>query len=1412
MNFIKNNIRWIAMAVLALVIVGAVLLLLQDDTSSNNKGEGTKVESTDTDKDKDDKDEADEEVKEPNVLKEDGVEAVAIGIEIGKTKYDGNLGTITYDKPGVIIYDSIRKEEINLFFTTSGGKYDNISVIGKGLKQWEEGGIYVNNYKESVAVVKYAEKAYFIYFSNDGSPVVEIKKGDRVSIQGTLLDGEGGRAIFLPVTYEYRGGTDWVIVSREPITPQQKPARHVTTKIVGPTEGRQDRNLFFTLQDGCPLEGDLPITVWDWTDGGIYVDGERVSVPLTKWGLKNYYIYAAFDNWATMNPVKGTRVGIEGTLTDGKNSLTIEPITFEHLGDGKWKVISRDPVIPEVDRKHELKPGEKEVYQYGNYRADKNLFFATSANDKVAYDEGWKVYYAATTNGGVYVDGVRNTGFVLVKTSANGYMLWMEHGGVTPKAGMKITVQGTFKQASGNGEDEITFHPADYEYNGKGWKLVSRNGIKLDRPQPEAGEKEVYLYEDYHTNDKNLHFATSSNDTVPHGNWSVLYKATTGGIFINGVRDAGAVFMKNGENSYLVYMPHLGIDGDVAIGTQIHIEGKFADHITGENPITYHPATFEYDGSNWKLISRESILDRPQPEAGEKEVYLYEDYHANDTNMYFGTSDNDTVPYGSWSVLYKATTGGIFINGVRNAGAVFMKNGENSYLVYMPHLGIDGTPAVGTRIHIEGKFADHITGENPITYHPATFEYDGSNWKLISRESILDRPQPEAGEKEVYLYEDYHANDANMYFGTSDNDAVPYGEWTVLYKATDEGGIYINGVRNAGAVFMKVGANNYLVYMPHLSINGTPAVGTRIHIQGTFVDNTTGQNPITYHPATFEYDGSSWQLVSRDPIVEVETETELTLTTTTVANRDVTYIAADKNLVAGFVASNNVVLADSDYYYPLEGGIYVNGATEPVDNYITKSQLHGSYVYIWWNNAAVGFSQSGKEIAVEEGTKIVIDGLYGKDGQETTFRVNNAKFIYLNGRWASYEEEIAPNAYQYNLTVPAVELRFADMLPGSMTTTPGDTIQDYVGGIYVNDSTTPVRDIRLQFIGSIPAEQLYNITAANMKAYVGAANLTADGTDIKAGTKVRICGVFRHQSSREMVVLIDKTYVYQQNSNGGYDWFNYVAPEPVEADVEYTLTAFAVSNRNVSNNQTPDKNLVAGIKASNNTNVGTSDVYKPLEGGIYVNGSTTPMDNYITKSGNYIYIWSNNTGVGFAQAGKEIAITEGTKLVINGIYGAEGQDAYFEIKDAKFIFLDGKWVSYTATPNVSAVPYNQTGAVAELVFAGAFPEGLPQGWRHEIQDYAGGIYINDSETPLRDIRLYAMGSGYKYNIITTSMRTYMGAANLEADGTTIKAGTKIRICGVFRAANSTSDVVFIDHTYIYKQNSNGGYDWFDYTE
>ena len=882
--FIQENTKRIALAVLTLVIAVSIVLLLPEESSPSNNDnnnetlvEGNQnednkddanVDSNDTTQDQNDQNkddtnaDANQDTQDKNESKEDkedllndNVKPENIGIQMGNTKYDDDMGIVTYEEEGVIIYNSVRDDEANLFFATDQTEHDTIGSILKGLKTWEEGGLYVNNYKEDIAFFKHAENGWYVYFTNDGAPIVKLKPGDRISIQGTLTDGQGGKVTFLPVTFEYTGTKVWPIVSREPIVPQEKPPKHITTRVIGATEGRVDRNLFFTLEEICPIGPSLPMTIWDWTEGGIYVDGRRVSVPITKWGGQYFYIYAAFDGWLTMNPVKGTRVGIQGTMTDGKNSTTIEPVTFEHDGEGNWTVVSRDQVIPETDIKHEIQPGEKEVYLYDNYRADHNLHFSSSSNDTVPHGN-WSVLYSATT-GGIYVDGVKNNGGLFMKNSPNGYMVYMPHLGITPVEGMRITIQGTFADHYTR-ENETTYHPATFEFDGKGWYMVSREELDDGNPKPSEGEKEVYLYEDYKV-DKTIWFTSSTNDTVPSdAGWACLYRATTGGVYINGKKSDVPVLVKTGPNQYIVPLGGWGINPEE--GMKVTIQGAFKMD-GGSEEIIYHPATFEFDGQGWKLVSREEVdEDRPQPEEGEKEVYLYEDYRAGDSTINFTSSSNDTVPHGNWSVVYSATAeGGVYINGTKKDGVVIMKNGENFYQLWMGHIA-GYTPASGDQIHIEGTFTN---GTETITYHPATFEYDGSGWKLVSRESIQandsTRPQPGEGEEEVYIYEKVGVEDSNLSFETSSNDTVPHnGDWSVTYAAKD-GGIYVNGTKNEALVLVKTSANGYLIYFPSGSVTVTE--GMEVVIQGTFEH---GSNQITYHPVTFKYEGNTWKLISRE--------------------------------------------------------------------------------------------------------------------------------------------------------------------------------------------------------------------------------------------------------------------------------------------------------------------------------------------------------------------------------------------------------------------------------------------------------------------------------------------------------------------------------------------------------------------
>ena len=518
------------------------------------------------------------------------------------------------------------------------------------------------------------------------------------------------------------------------------------------------------------------------------------------------------------------------------------------------------------------------------------------------------------------------------------------------------------------------------------------------------------------------------------------------------------------------------------------------------------------------------------------------------------------------------------------------------------------------------------------------------------------------------------------------------------------------------------------------------------------------------------YDGTVFDGTTREDVVFTE-------------KLPVAEITVDAQNGLGFTTTGTDSFA-TGVMTPIEGGIYVNGTLS--ETATLEKTAANTYVIN-------GVSKAADTIVKVE----------GKYGTATHFADIFVAYAYEGGswdRWAMaktkfvglkpFAEVFGEETYQHGKYL-ACSIA-AENVKGANTWYSFMGLYSIAGGVYTETAGVKTKaGIEIGLDSTTYGANLHIDSRS-----VALPNAVVEGTILTFTGVIGNAGLLANETP---ILVEGVSFVFK---NG--QWNTYV---PARYDVEYTLTPFAITNMGTA----ADKTLVASITASNGTVIKDSNGYYPVEGGIYVNDSKVPMDNYVTVSGGHLYIWSANPAFGFIQTGKEIAIEEGTRIIINGVYGnPDEQDAYFKISNAEFMFLDGKWVNYTQEVDASIYNYGTDYSYAELRFKNSFPSSLG---RNSLYDCAGGIYVGDSTTPIRNIELVSLATGIYY-MSKEQIATYLGSeytyTYTRPNGKQtigVVEGTKITIRGVFRATTSTNDVIYINHTYVHN-----GCEWQDYTE
>ena len=298
---------------------------------------------------------------------------------------------------------------------------------------WSSGGIYVNGQRVNVAMIKYAATAYMIYFTwgNEVTPIA----GTEVKIDGTMTDGTNA-VTFLPTSFVYDGTSKWIKYDEnKEVTISEDPSK----------EGKE---LFFTVSgnDTIAKYNDL---LWSWKYGGVYVNDSETSVtggvPLIKHSATGYYVYFGFGNYATVNPVEGMKVKIDGILTDGTNEVKFLPATFLYNGT-KWIKYDKEVTMSAV--------------------ANQGTNLVLIANEDTQIADGW---YAPTYGGFYKADGTYV--YIPMQKAGNYYFFWQNGmpSDLPLQEGLTLTLDAVYKDATYT----VKFNRVTFRFDGANWETVT---------------------------------------------------------------------------------------------------------------------------------------------------------------------------------------------------------------------------------------------------------------------------------------------------------------------------------------------------------------------------------------------------------------------------------------------------------------------------------------------------------------------------------------------------------------------------------------------------------------------------------------------------------------------------------------------------------------------------------------------------------------------------------------------------------------------------------------------------------------------------------------------------------------------------------------------------------------------------
>ncbi len=441
------------------------------------------------------------------------------------------------------------------------------------------------------------------------------------------------------------------------------------------------------------------------------------------------------------------------------------------------------------------------------------------------------------------------------------------------------------------------------------------------------------------------------------------------------------------------------------------------------------------------------------------------------------------------------------------------------------------------------------------------------------------------------------------------------------------------------------------------------------------------------------------------------------------------------------------------------GGVYVDG--ELMANCPIIKWIDGVRYYIELN---------GSTISVQEGTKVTLDGIYGRNELDTqdgyTVKFNKTTFLYTNNAWKKIVEEETDPSVTADITLDVtLEAGDKNMLwvkgdkddqmtdPGSGWNTSAERV---TGGIYVDGTLDTSR--YLMKLGGQYAIGLNGTNAVN----------------VVPGTTIVLDGIYKDYATDYKVQFNKATFEYTQDG-----WRQVEEAERVPDD---NVTPYlAVGDANMITLWTD--------KVDNLPSEGGWCLQNRVNGGIYVNGVLIRHCPFV-KQNETTYL------IPLADAGVANDITEGSTVVLDGIYGPEEYQVKFN--KAVFQYIEGKFQQiFTADAIVDPAGSNPTDGI---YFYTNVPDGLAIGegdgiWAIHHNRYSGGIYV-DGELSETSTFLVKIDSQMNY-----------ASYYIDLMGYEVKDGTRVVIDGVF---GETQQLKVNKATFVYdasagkwKQPANG---------
>lgn len=506
----------------------------------------------------------------------------------------------------------------------------------------------------------------------------------------------------------------------------------------------------------------------------VYIDGTlQTGVPLYKVDSRVYYVGLVNAGFTAST---NTTVKIEGTLTDGTNSVTFSSASFQYQSDGKWhEVLNETEVTLSIDSRSDTSGKD-------------GFWFKVSPSDPLTFDV-WTKY----TGSCVYVDGDLQTSVPLFKADKNLYYVGLADAKLSASEGTIVTIDGRIE----SGNEAVVFERTYFQYQSDGkWHEI-------------LNETEVTLSIDSRSDESEADgfwFTVSPADPLTTSGWT-KYKGSC--VYVDGELQTSVPLFKATENLYYVGLKDATLSASV--GTIVTIDGRIE---SGNEAVVFAKTSFQYQSDGkWYVLHETTKIDTSVDTERESTV----------DGIYLVTTPTDPLPAAlDWKTKYSGEC--VYVDGVLDSNIKLIKILSNLYYVDLAAASV--SVSEGTKIKLSGTITD---GTSVVEFLAKTFVYTLDNsWEVygsiptatISNHSLNTTNNPEDTVQ-------------GLYFNVATTDNLSYeNNWKAYYGDC----VYVDGELVEDAKVIKAGEQIYYVALVDKEV--VPVAGTVVEVAGVLGDGT----------------------------------------------------------------------------------------------------------------------------------------------------------------------------------------------------------------------------------------------------------------------------------------------------------------------------------------------------------------------------------------------------------------------------------------------------------------------------------------------------------------------------------------------------------------------------------------------